>query len=127
MPRPETTVRLKVTAEDMSDTPGFDRLRKEYLAAMLGYEPNEESVEQLKVFEEALLIHAERTKSYGVVWREYGSRSPLLSAAKKMARLMKTFWDGRGHTVDGKAQVDDAYDLLNYTAFFVRLHEEENA
>lgn len=86
-----------------------------------------ECIEQLKAFEEALKVHKDRTNSYGTIWKEYGSRSPLLSAAKKMGRLMKIFWYGNGHFIDGKPQLDDAVDLLNYTAFFIRLRTEEEA
>lgn len=81
-------------------------------------EPTTDMMTQLNVLVEALLIHETR-KSYGDIWRKYGALSNLLSVARKADRLMQIFWHGTGELAH-KSSVDDAYDLINYAAFFIR-------
>jgi len=90
-----------------------------------GLDPTEELVEQLRVFCDALRVYDDRTASYGQVWEQYGAVANLINAARKVDRLMECWW----HNPDGakalaKDGLDDAIDLLNYTAFFVRLARE---
>lgn len=88
--------------------------------------PTEESINQAIALEQALIVHWQRSRSYGTVWKKWGALSPLLSAAKKMDRLMECFWFRRdGHSVPGKPDIDDAVDLINYAAFFMRLQAGE--
>ncbi len=83
-----------------------------------GIEANSTNLTQLNVLVEALQIFETR-KIYGDVWRKYGALSNLLSVARKADRLMEIFWHGPGE-LDHKSSVDDAYDLINYAAFFIR-------
>jgi hypothetical protein len=79
--------------------------------------------EQSEVFEKCLEINEDRSAAYGDVWRNYGAVSNLLSAARKVDRLMETWWDGLiNGTAPGihKDALDDAYDAINYLAFFIR-------
>lgn len=90
-----------------------------------GIQPNEDNARQLLVFLNAVELYDERSRSYGQVWRNYGALSNLLSVARKADRLMKVWWHDR-HDEDAaphdfhKDELDDAWDLLNYAAFFIR-------
>lgn len=85
--------------------------------------------DQNEVFEQCLQIHEGRSEAYGEVWRNYGAVSNLLSAARKVDRLMETWWDGM---INGTAPsihkdaLDDAYDAINYLAFFIRNAQNGN-
>lgn len=90
----------------------------------LDIEPTSDMITQLNVLAEALQIHETR-KSYGDIWRKYGALSNLLSVARKADRLMQIFWHGPGELTH-KDSVDDAYDLINYAAFFIRNYTDGN-
>lgn len=99
--------------------------QREFYAARLmrahDIDPTPENMEQLNVFLKAVQIYGSRTGSYGQVWRQYGALSNLVSVARKVDRLMHSWW----HAVSGipalhKDNLDDAFDLLNYAAFFIR-------
>lgn len=96
----------------------------EFLQAW-GFEPTSANLKQLNVLLEALKIYDSRA-IYGDVWRRYGWLSNLLSVARKVDRLMQLFWFGDGK-LDHKEALDDAYDLINYAAFFIRNVEADNA
>lgn len=81
-------------------------------------EPTETMNAQLAIFINALTIFDSR-KIYGDIWQRYGSLSNLLNVARKVDRLMQVLWYGNG-TVTHKDALDDAYDLINYAAFFIR-------
>lgn len=89
----------------------------EFLEAC-GIDPTSDMLTHLNVLVEALLIHETR-KIYGGIWRKYGALSNLLSIARKADRLMQIFWYGSGELTH-KNSTDDAYDLINYAAFFIR-------
>lgn len=90
---------------------------------------NMDNLGQLDVFHKAMETYLERTKAYGDVWRNYGAASNLLSAARKVDRLMKTWWDdlmqGKVPSIH-KDALDDAVDAINYLAFFIRNVEAGN-
>jgi hypothetical protein len=96
-----------------------------YLEA-IGLPPTKESVAQLEVFAEALRIFASRNAAYGDVWKQYGALSNLLSVARKVDRLMHSWWEGKGAPAMHKDSLDDAIDNINYTAFFIRNAREGN-
>ena len=77
---------------------------------------------QLMVFVEAWALYRERNRLHAGVWREAGWRGVLVDMMKKMYRLWWRFWKGEMKP-EGKA-LDDAFDLLNYGAFFIRLARE---
>lgn len=100
-----------------------------YTAALvqMGIEPTPALCEQLQVFVTALKICDQRTDAYGELWRQYGARSNLLSVARKTDRLMASGWFNTDkNPLTHKDALDDAYDLLNYTAFFIRNALEGN-
>jgi len=79
-------------------------------------------MEHLSVLLRAFGIHIERGNAYGDVWKNYGALANLLSAARKIDRLMNVWW--REDTTDvpmlHKDLLDDAYDAINYLTFFIR-------
>lgn len=88
-----------------------------------GVPVSKETVDQLAVFADALKIHAERTASYGQAWKQYGAMAMLLKLAGKVDRLMARHWWTRDFH---KASDDDALDVLNYGAFFIRCVKSGN-
>lgn len=93
----------------------------------VGVEPNPENIAHLMVFMEALRVYDQRSRSYGMVWQQYGALSNLINASRKVDRLMAVWWSGAKQII-GRGQlpaihkdyVDDAVDALNYLAFFLR-------
>jgi hypothetical protein len=79
--------------------------------------------EQFSIFMIALEIHSERNARYRDVWRVTGWRGALYDLYKKATRLFRQYWRG---TATPGADVDDAYDLINFAAFFLRGRDEEN-
>lgn len=94
---------------------------KEFLEAN-GLPYNADNTEQLKVMVQALAIYDGRRAAYGEVWRNYGALSNLLSMARKTDRLMESWWHGDTNSPPAlhKDGLDDAFDQLNYTCFFIR-------
>lgn len=99
-----------------------------------GLEISETNREQMAVFLDAMTIFQERNARYGDLWKEYGWRGNLLHVQSKAARVRRVWWDGHriqvpdlGTAVDHlQSDLDDAYDLLNYTVFFIRNVEDGN-
>jgi len=90
---------------------------------------HEEMEVTLHMFEfvEAVSIFKQRQASYGDAWKQYGAVANLLKAATKMDRLMEIWWfNPDGAKALKKDALDDAYDLLNYAVFFIRLAREGN-
>lgn len=100
-----------------------DQAIREFLGVH-GIEATEDIVAHLQVFIQALRIRQSR-KIYGAAWRRYGALSNLLSVARKVDRLMQVFWHGDG-VINHKDALDDAYDLINYAAFFIQNKEARN-
>ncbi len=80
------------------------------------------------VLMKCLQVYASRESAYGGVWKQYGPLSNLLSAARKVDRLMSIFWHrgdqyvgGSARAVEHKDALDDGIDGINYLAFFMRL------
>ena len=98
----------------------------------LGVEHSTDNINQFLTLMQAFKTYDERSKSYGQAWKQFGALSNLLSVARKAKRLMEVWWYSDTDTyVDGKPMLhkdnlDDAVDLLNYTAFFMRQVMEGN-
>jgi len=95
------------------------------ILVLAGLEDTDTNRQQLAIFLDAMHIFQERNAKYGDLWKEYGWRGNLLHVQSKAARVRKVWWDGKdpfGHNED----CDDAYDLINYTAFFIRNVGEDN-
>jgi len=85
-----------------------------------GIEPTPDMCQQLSIFIEAVALYQERDKQYGPVWRKYGALSNLLRSAAKVERMIELWWKNPNDEQLHKEPLDDAYDLMNYVAFFVR-------
>lgn len=87
----------------------------------LGFEPTSTNIEQMRVFQTALAIFAERNERYHDLWKKYGVKDSLNHCRSKLARTEHAFeTNGKLHTTD----LDDAYDLINYTTFAIRNAQE---
>jgi hypothetical protein len=85
----------------------FTSVDKDQLVAALEaleIEPTEEMLNQAQM--------------YGQAWKRLGALNNLTRMATKVERLLEQFW----HREDNRngADLDDAVDLLNYDAFFMR-------
>ena len=78
--------------------------------------------------ERAVRLMAERTTAYGLVWKQYGALSNLLSAARKIDRLMNIWWFATEDQPPAlhKDALDDAMDAINYLGFFIQNAREGN-
>jgi hypothetical protein len=80
-----------------------------------------ESEPQMAVFLKAWAIYAERQEEHGDrVWQASGWRGMLVDMRKKLDRLWFRFWNTNTRPKDLDKALDSAYDLLNFTAFFIR-------
>lgn len=82
---------------------------------VLGLDVTATNLEQLRVFAEALKIFHSRDKKYGSLWQQYPSETMLMHMQSKLSRCGAN---------TNPCDMDDAIDLLNYTAFFIRLAPE---
>lgn len=80
------------------------------------------NLEHFEFLMKCLKLHNDRTRAYGTVWKRYGALSNLLSAARKVDRLMESWWRrGEGHAPAlHKDNMDDALDAVNYLVFMMR-------
>lgn len=92
-----------------------------------GLDGKEAEVEQLRIFVEALGIYADRDAARGEAWREFGTEDKAHHIRSKAARISA----GIGRVNIGSIKitdlVDEALDIINYAAFFVRQAREEDA
>lgn len=79
---------------------------------------------QEQIFMEALVIFNERQERYGdEVWQASGWRGMLVDMRKKLDRLWAEYYnlDNTGKHINAESyDLDSAYDLLNFTVFFIR-------
>lgn len=86
----------------------------------LGFDATDELAEQLYVFCRAIKIYEERTAELGCqLWRDAGAADAAHHIKHKATRLFV-----REHHEDDLYDPDDALDLINYAAFYVRLKED---
>jgi hypothetical protein len=83
-------------------------------------DPTPDAVEQtVQVFLKCLAIMCERGyEPDGATWQEAGRLGALADVRKKFSRLWNKAWK-HGGTHD-----DSAYDLINYTGFYLRAHDD---
>ncbi len=62
-------------------------------------------------------IYLQRNAKYSDVWKNYGALNNLVRGATKVDRLMEVWWHGDGTL--HKDALDDAYDAINFLAFFI--------
>ena len=91
---------------------------------------NDQAQEQVAVFAECMIIFAERNRRYGDSWKRYGWMDNLFHMRSKFLRITKAYWEGTRSMGPGFSEnsdnLDDAYDLLNYGAFFIRNVQANN-
>jgi len=92
-----------------------------------GVAVNPDTIEHLSIMVEALVVYDSREQSYSGVWRQYGALSNLLSAARKVDRLMSVWWrEGGVVPVLHKDNLDDVIDAINYSVFMIRNARQGN-
>lgn len=98
------------------------RAKVEKVLGELGLGIDDSSIEQMMVFLEAMCIFQERNANYRDAWKEQGWRGNLMDLRRKVMRLWNQWWHPRGT----RGYLDNAVDLLNFTAFFLRNARAEN-
>lgn len=97
------------------------RERKEAIRAL----PSDDArnyAKHARVLQEAADVMLHRSARYGATWRQYGALANLLQGATAVNRLMATWWFNEGdRPAFHKDVLDDAYDAINYLAFFIAL------
>lgn len=76
----------------------------------LGLPVTDTNVMQLQVFSEALKTFHSRDAKYGGLWEQYPAEMHAMHCQSKLSRMQ----------VIQDEDLDDAVDLLNYAAFFIR-------
>ena len=83
--------------------------------------------QQFAVFESAMNIFANRELARGGLWARHDESDKLHHMKSKLARIeaglqmLPSVSDENARMVIVAAVLDDAHDLINYTAFLVRL------
>lgn len=71
-------------------------------------------------FFRAIAIFASREDRYRNGWQARGWKGNMADISRKADRMKSMFWKGDYDPSSGGDVLDDAYDLLNYVAFFLR-------
>jgi hypothetical protein len=98
---------------DLTDTE--DRLSM--VLDLLGYSERDDVRLQLGVLLRALDIYAERNIRYHDNWRRSGWRGVLVRIRERTDRLWDVWWERSQRSAQ---DADDALDLINFAAFFIR-------
>lgn len=91
-----------------------------------GLYPTDEMIPQAMILLNCLALYQERDQKYGSVWKRLGALNNLTRMSIKIERLLSMYWhkkryiqeEDNGQTYD--LDLDDAYDLINYSCFFIR-------
>lgn len=87
--------------------------------------------DQLRVLLLAAEVYAERNVKYKDNWKRMGWRGMLVRVRERAERMWDDFWDQSEPDVNERIlypprDADDAIDLINFAAFFVRAVREGN-
>jgi hypothetical protein len=93
--------------------------------SILGHEPSPSNIEQMQVYLDAFDVFLERNSRYEDLWRDYGWMDNLTHVRSKALRLVRKFWRNNAPEANDN-MLDDAVDLINYTAFFIRNYCDRN-
>lgn len=105
----------------------FNTEEEQRALLMLPPEQAQAAVEHAQTLDEAARLMLHRTSSYGLVWQRFGAMSNLLNAARKVGRLMEAWYEGTTvEPVLHKDGLDDAWDAINYLAFFIQCARKGN-
>lgn len=89
------------------------------LFAMGWTDPSEEMLQQFGVVMGSISVFDQKDRIYGSAWKRLGALNNLTRMATKVERLLEQFWHNSSD-VPAVPDLDDAYDLINYSAFFIR-------
>lgn len=82
-----------------------------------------DSADQVTTMLRALEIYGKKDRLYGSAWKRLGALNNLTRMSTKVERLLEMYWHQDNHRLSAESSVvvdlDDAYDLLNYSCFFV--------
>lgn len=80
----------------------------------------EETIKRmLGIFEDCLEIFCQRNVRYEDLWKQYGWNDTLVHMRSKVGRTDKQWWLKGAEDATDLTELDDAYDLINYTMFFI--------
>lgn len=89
--------------------------------AMIGVPLSDTNVEHFQVLWAAMNLFDNRNSRYRDNWRRYGWRDSLHHCRSKLSRMFSLFGSD-----DPNKDLDDALDLINYAAFFIRNVKDGN-
>jgi hypothetical protein len=100
-----------------------EQLRKALRCLALG--ETVDNAIQLSVFAMAMQIYEVREVKRGGLWKEFGPEDKLMHLRDKLRRTER-IWENYQSNGDDPllVDVDDALDILNYAAFFIRQVKE---
>jgi hypothetical protein len=109
---------------------GDDMTKRDGLIACLeahDITPNDAMIDQLSIFMDAMDLYQARRQRYGDGWQRYGWLDSLFHMRNKMLRIEAEFWTTPpDNSHEATVRLDNAMDLLNYIAFFIRNVYDEN-
>lgn len=118
LPDPPFEVEDQFEDEDQSRD-NHDRVR-EALEALGFADPTPDMVAQFMIFANAFYIYFSKNGQYGGAWRRLGALNNLTRMSTKVERLLEMFWHQERFRTPAGMDLDDVFDLINYSAFFVR-------
>lgn len=108
-----------------------DQIRE--MLVILDHDPEDQALqEQLAIFVQALGVYAQRNAHYKDNFVRMGWRGQLIRVRERAERLWDAFWDAPALLETGADSIkrdellDDAYDLINFAAFLIRLVRSGN-
>jgi len=94
-------------------------ITKEYIKNITGIEATPDSVQQLLFFMQCIDTSLKRGYDpRGASWKRTGWRANLYEVMKRADRLWQFSW------CDSQLDTNDAIDIINYAAFYVRSYQE---
>lgn len=105
------------------DTDETDELARHFVD-QCGHPVTETNVAQMRAYLEAFGIFVQRNSVYEDLWKSYGWMDSLTHVRSKAMRLVRKFW--RDNPTEDETLLDDAFDLINYTVFFIRNWRDRN-
>jgi hypothetical protein len=90
---------------------------------LVGVTPTDQAIEQFRVLVRCMELYEERDQKYGSAWKRLGALNNLTRMSTKIERLLAMYWHKRPPRMvnpDASWDLDDAFDLINYSAFFIR-------
>jgi hypothetical protein len=86
----------------------------------LGIVETPDLVEQCKIFFACLRLRQERGTRYGDTWKRRGYKGSFSMIDHKYLRLDQQFWRNTPDLPIEVDDLDDAYDMINYTVFMIQ-------